>query len=79
MFDRSRFLVVHGADPKAWAERHGIEPFVGECSDCGARAETTLPFMTADLRGLKAPPCACGNENTPYCVVGAKRDILELL
>jgi hypothetical protein len=75
--DRSRFLIVHGADPVAWAKRWGIVPYVGTCSECGAQTETTIPFATSELRGLMSPPCTCGNVATPYCVLGAKVDLLK--
>jgi hypothetical protein len=66
---RAHFFVVHGADPAAWARRHGIEPFTHPCPHCGASLATTLPFAIGTLRGLVAPTCACGNANTPYCIV----------
>jgi hypothetical protein len=69
MVARSRVLVIHGQDPEAWAERYGIEPFSYPCSDCGKDLTTTVPFALGELRGLFAPACSCGNEQTPYCVV----------
>lgn len=69
MFDRSRFLVIHGQDPKRWAARFDIAPVMHPCSHCGAECVTSIPFACGQLRGLMSPPCACGNVNTPYCLV----------
>lgn len=69
--NRSRFLIAHGADPVAWAKRYGIEPGTAPCYFCRVELKTTLPFSVGKLRGLVSPPCKCGNENTPYCVVAA--------
>lgn len=66
---RRRFLLVRGQTPERWAERYGIEPFTHPCDVCGAALTTSIPFAANTLRGLLAPPCACGNLNTPYCVV----------
>lgn len=80
MLDRSKLLACHGVNPERWADRWGIEPFTAACQDCGATTITSVPFACGELRGLMAPPCeACGNEVTPYCVVGARRDLLEIL
>lgn len=67
--NRDRFLILHGVDPVRWAKRHGIEPASHPCYQCGAELRTTLPFAQGELRGLISPPCACGFEHTPYCVV----------
>lgn len=67
--NRSRFLVVLGANAARWAARYGIEPFSQPCSKCGALLTTSVPFACDSLRGLLAPRCECGNEQTPYCVV----------
>ncbi len=69
MSRRRAWLFVHGLDPAKWARRFGIEPFAYPCSLCGALLTTSLPFLVGALRGLVAPPCACGNELTPYAVV----------
>ena len=69
MLSRSRFLVIHGADPQRWARRWDLEQYTRPCSRCGAMLTTSIPFASGTLRGLKAPPCECGNERTPYCVV----------
>lgn len=54
------FLVAHGADPKRWAARHGIEPFTVACESCGRPKTTSIPMAAADgRRGLLAPRCAC--------------------
>ena len=67
--NRERFLVVRGVSPERWAERYGMEPFDLACSECGAVMTTSIPFAFETLRGLLAPACACGNADTPYCVV----------
>jgi hypothetical protein len=78
--DRARFILVLGADPVKWAKRWGIEPGSAPCYFCKAELTTSIPFAVDGLRGLVAPTCACGNKNTPYCVVAAKGgDILEAL
>jgi hypothetical protein len=79
-FDRRRWLIAHGADPVMWAKRWGIEPGSAPCYFCKAELSTTIPFAVGHLRGMMAPPCACGNANGPYCVVSADgRGILESL
>lgn len=72
--DRERFLLVFGVDGQRWAKRYGIEPASAACYHCGEELTTTLPFALGCLRGLVAPKCACGNVNTPYCVVTASPD-----
>lgn len=69
MLNRSRFLTIYGVTAEAWAERHDLESFTHPCPECGADCTTTIPFASGQLRGLMSPPCACGNERTPYCVV----------
>ena len=66
-------LVVHGVDPKRWAERYGFEPFSTPCGDCGRTLTTTLPLVWGALRGMIAEPCACGNPNPPYGVILPER------
>ena len=74
--NRTRFLLVLGADPVRWARRFDIVPFSHPCSRCGAELTTSVPFIYDDMRGLVAPTCACGNERTPYGMVRAHGDIL---
>jgi hypothetical protein len=69
MLDRSQFLVVHGAYPKAWADRYGIEPFTQPCYNCDAPMTTSIPFACGAFRGLVAPECRCGEDFPPYCAV----------
>lgn len=71
MFDRDKFLLLHGACPCKWAKRWGIEPFTTECYRCGAPATSSIPFAAGSLRGLIAPVCTCGHPTPPYCVVRA--------
>ena len=73
--NRKNFMRVLGADPNEWAHRYGIEPFGGECSECGAPTYTDIPFtsVNGELRGLLSPECRCGNKNTPYCLVADPR------
>lgn len=68
--DRAGFLRIYGIDAERWARRHGLEPDGAPCYYCGAMLITTIPFVTmvGRLRGLLSPPCACGNENTPYLI-----------
>ena len=77
--NRERFLVVHGQGARRWAERFGIEPVIAPCSECGGTCVTSIPFACEQLRGLMSPPCACGNEATPYCLVRDARfgDLLD--
>ena len=76
---RENFLAVHGITAEHWAARYGIEPFSHPCHESGATLSTTAPFAVGQLRGLMAPPCACGNANTPYCLVRDPRfgDLLD--
>lgn len=69
---RSNWLIVHGGNTWQWEQRHGLERFTHPCVACGAQLTTTIPFVIRDspMRGLVAPKCACGNERTPYCIVG---------
>ena len=67
--DRARWLIIHGVTAEAWAKRHEITPYTGPCARCGATLTTSIPFASDQLRGLAAPPCACGNATGPYCVV----------
>lgn len=71
-FHRSTWLFLHGGSAERWARRHDIEPFSWPCHDCGAQLTTTIPFAipNSKMRGLVAPKCECGNEGTPYCIVG---------
>jgi len=66
---REKFLRIHGVTAEAWASRYGLEPSVYPCSECGAPCVMSVPFAVGQLRGLMCPPCACGNANTPYCLV----------
>ena len=66
---RENFLIAHGACPKSWAKKYDIEPFDLDCSKCGETMTTSLPFTVGQFRGLVAPQCYCGNEDTPYCIV----------
>lgn len=69
-FHRTSWLVLHNGDQERWSRRHGIERFSYPCSDCGMVLTTTIPFASGEMRGLVAPKCVCGNEGTPYCIVG---------
>jgi hypothetical protein len=70
MFDSSKFLLILGADPEKWAARYAIEPVGYPCGRCGTVLTTTIPFACGQFRGLIAPQCACGNEESPlYCFV----------
>lgn len=69
MLRRHRMMEIHGVDAAAFAKRHGIEPFTGECYDCQRPRTTSVPFAYGKLRGLKSPTCACGDERGPYCVI----------
>jgi len=76
---RERFLIAHGVTAESWAARYDIEPFAHPCHDCGKPLTTSIPFAVGELRGLLAPACACGNTNTPYCLVRDPRfgDLLQ--
>ncbi len=69
--NRARFLRVLGATEAAWAKRYSIEPFEHPCSSCGKTLRTSEPIAYQTFRGLEAPPCSCGNVNTPWCIVRA--------
>lgn len=81
MFNRKKFLIIHGQDPVAWSKKYDLEPFTHPCYRCKATCSTTLPFASGNLRGLIAPACACGHPNPPYCVVnhfGAPGSLTDL-
>lgn len=61
-------LYVHGATAEEWTRRFGIVPFSHPCYVCGRVLTTTLPFVQGALRGLQAPPCACGDVQTPFAI-----------
>jgi len=67
-----RFLYIYGITAEQWAARYGIIPFTDKC-ECGRDLTTSIPWAQGSLRGLRAPPCECGNENRPYCVVRDSR------
>lgn len=79
MFDRTKFLIVHGVTAEEWSERYGLDPFTHPCCICGAPQTTSLPFAKGQLRGLVAPVCECGHPNPPFCVVRDPKfgDLLE--
>jgi len=66
---RERFLIVHGVSAEHWAARYELEPSTHPCYVCGEPLTTSQPFAIDSLRGLVAPPCTCGNQSTPYCIV----------
>lgn len=69
--NRNSFLRIYGISIERWAMRHDLELYTRPCSRCGALLETSIPFATGTFRGLVAPACECGNENTPYVLVRA--------
>ena len=60
---------VYGVTAEEWTARYGVEPFSHPCGECGRTLTTTLPFAQGQLRGLQAPPCECGNKQTPFALV----------
>lgn len=76
MFERSRFLLVLGADPKRWAARFGIRPFTHPCGRCGRMLTTSIPFACGTFRGLISPQCLCGNDRPPYGIVRRDGDLI---
>lgn len=62
-------LYVLGVTVQEWTRRYGVEPFTYPCSECGRPCTTSLPFVQGTLRGLQSPPCECGNDRTPFCLV----------
>ena len=66
-------LYVYGINPKRWADRFGIEPFIAPCQKCGQLSETILPLAMGPFRGL-AIDCPCGS-HVPYCFVAANGDL----
>lgn len=76
---RSRWLLVHGADPLKWARRYEIEPFSHPCYYCGVVQSTTIPFAAGGLRGMVAPSHECHGQHRepPYCVVAPGSSGLE--
>ena len=80
LFNREKFLIVYGYPPEKWAKRFDIEPFTHACRECKRPMTTTLPFFLGQLRGLMSPPCPCGSDHQPYCVVRDPRfgDLLSM-
>jgi|SRR5688572_8121582 len=72
MHDRSKWLIIHGADPEKWAKRYDIEPLSHPCYHCGVVQTTSIPFAAGTLRGLVALAHECHGvvRNPPYCIVG---------
>ena len=67
--NRAKFLVIHGVTAEAWINRWDLVPCTYPCSECGRDCTTSIPFAYKTFRGLMAPPCSCGNDRTPYCLV----------
>lgn len=67
MLPRSKFFLLKGIQWRRWAIKYGITPFAMECHSCGARRETTIPFVLKNIHGLIAPDCECGAKDNPYC------------
>ncbi len=65
----SKFLTIHGQDPKAWSAHWGLTPKESSCKGCGKPIKTTIPFAYSRYRGLKAPQCSCGDRSVFYCLV----------
>lgn len=59
MTRRGRLLLIHGADPAAWAEKHSLLPAEFPC-ECGRPRTPTVPFAEGTMRGLQSEPCECG-------------------
>jgi hypothetical protein len=62
-------FIVHGVTAEAWSKRWGVSIFEHPCTSCGRPRRTTIPFAQGTLRGLMAPPCACGNIKGPFGLV----------
>lgn len=62
-------LLIFGVSAARWTARYGVLPFSHPCLDCGRILTTTIPFVQGSLRGLQAPTCECGNEQTPFGLV----------
>lgn len=70
MLPRAQFIRLVVGSSEAFERRHGLQRFIAPCQECGQPLATTQPFACGKLRGLIAPRCACGNDVTPYGVVG---------
>ena len=72
-------LLAYGISTETWTKRFGVLPFSYPCIDCGEVLHTSIPFVQGDLRGLQAPPCICGNTQTPFAIVRDPRigDLLD--
>lgn len=60
---------VLGVSAERWTRRWGVLPFTHPCIDCGRPRTTSIPFVQGNLRGLRAPTCACGNDQHPFGLV----------
>ena len=61
-------LSLVDVDVRAFMRRWGVEPFAAQCPDCLAPVSATIPYARGAQRGLVAPACPCGSEDTPYCI-----------
>lgn len=44
-----------------WRRKYpDLDILVRTCDHCGARMETSRPFISANYIGLTTPPCVCG-------------------
>lgn len=62
-------LYIYGVTAEEWTRRFGVEPFSHPCYVCARVLTTSLPFVQGTLRGLQAPRCECGDEQTPFAMV----------
>lgn len=63
------YLIVHNVDSSKWCERYDLQPFTGECHDCGKEALVLVPFVTKNKRGLCADTCSCGSKSVPFSYI----------
>lgn len=74
------FLVVHGVTEEEWAEKYDLIPLETNCRTCMKKRRTTIPIALRKFRGLKAPPCECGDASHVYCIGAASNiDLFGLL
>ena len=73
--DMAEHLIIPvDQDPQEWAEKYGLRIKEGECSKCGKKLITNIPFAFQGYRGLKSADHGCGDKYTwkTFVPVGEK-------
>jgi hypothetical protein len=62
------YVLIYNVDLDKWCEKYELEPFIGDCLECGCKQvmNVNIPFAGKDKRGLVSNPCKCGNRCVPF-------------